>query len=398
MINNLQFYSYHYDLDKVSGDMQAQKGGKLPIMMPAKCTQDVKDIDKTLINSMDTLSVQILSMVAAQQKQVVLTILGANPELIIAGMLAASIEIYALQLEKIYGWTQGGVEMFRSSLMVMLEGIKKDGVNSAELEDLFQLALLEVMVNAEEYGLEDWYEKNKVHISHVLESTGSGSHSLHESDYNTPEKMAQWVTMLYDSMKKEGNIPPDSLLGQILAEIDKKGGSKALSDQIINHWDDSNGWWVSTPDNKGSIERVSNNISPMLRLFLLSSLLEEQPMSKEQVELILTGSLDEIDEFVEQEFGVTNSKYGSASLTWLEENTTWRITNKDGLNQIDWEGVGIDINDLHELYQEFPGRELSEDELEEINRIGDQVKMLQQTLKYWTQLCFDEQLAMARNI
>lgn len=59
--------------------------------------------------------------------------------------------------------------------------------------------------------------------------------------------------MLYDSMNMEGGIPTDSLLWQIIAEIDKKGGSKALSDQIINHWDDSNGWWVSTPNDNGDI-------------------------------------------------------------------------------------------------------------------------------------------------
>lgn len=46
------------------------------------------------------MSIEILNMVAAQQKQVVLAILGANPELIIAGMLTASIEMYAQQLEK----------------------------------------------------------------------------------------------------------------------------------------------------------------------------------------------------------------------------------------------------------------------------------------------------------
>ncbi|MDN4708194.1 hypothetical protein QYZ43_21195 [Vibrio parahaemolyticus] len=30
--------------------------------------------------------------------------------------------------------------------------------------------------------------------------------------------------------------------------------------------------------------------------------------------------------------------------------------------------------------------------------IGDQVKMLQQTLLYWLKICRDEQMAMAQNI
>ncbi|WP_052329016.1 hypothetical protein [Providencia sneebia] len=65
---------------------------------------------------------------------------------------------------------------------------------------------------------------------------------------------------------------------------------------------------------------------------------------------------------------------------------------------MDWYGNGISLKDLDNLYQKFPSRELAEDELEEINRIGDQIKMIQQTLKYWNQLCSDQQLAMARNI
>ncbi|EMA4781811.1 hypothetical protein U3C50_001525 [Providencia rettgeri] len=364
------------------------------------CKNQLERIDNDLINEGD-FSPEVLALMVSQQKQVVLAMLGINAEDEIALRLIGSIEIYSLKLQKIYGWTQGGVEMFRSSLMLMFEDIKKDGVKSTDLEDLFQLALLDIMTNAEEYGLENWYSKNKEHISHVLESTGSGSHSLHEFDYNSPEKMAKWVVMLFDSMKKEGNIPADSFLGQILAELDKMGGSKALSDQIINHWDDDYGWWVSTPSGNESAERVSDNISPTLRLFLLSSLLNEKSMSKEQVEFILTGSLEDIDKFVAEEFGVTNPKYGSASLEWLENagsKETWRIVYKDGKNQIDWLGNGIDSVDLHDLYSKFPGRELSEDEIEEMNRIGDQVKMLQQTLKYWTQICRDQQLAIARNI
>lgn len=46
----------------------------------------------------------------------------------------------------------------------------------------------------------------------------------------------------------------------------------------------------------------------------------------------------------------------------------------------------------------FPPRELTEEEIEEVNRIGDQVKMLQQTLLYWLKICKDEQKATAQNI
>lgn len=51
--------------------------------------------------------------------------------------------------------------------------------------------------------------------------------------------------------------------------------------------------------------------------------MEAQPISKEQVELILTGLSEDVDKFINQESDVTDSQYGSASMTWLEEKTTW---------------------------------------------------------------------------
>lgn len=41
---------------------------------------------------------------------------------------------------------------------------------------------------------------------------------------------------------------------------------------------------------------------------------------------------------------------------------------------------------------------LGDEDTKEINRIGDNVKMIQQTLKYWYQILRDERLAIARNI
>ncbi|EPV6954394.1 hypothetical protein ACV9UA_002072 [Vibrio vulnificus] len=62
------------------------------------------------------------------------------------------------------------------------------------------------------------------------------------------------------------------------------------------------------------------------------------------------------------------------------------------------DSVGISQEYLNEVFGDFPPRELTEEEIEEVNRIGDQVKMLQQTLLYWIKICRDEQMAMARNI
>ncbi|HHL2502287.1 TPA: hypothetical protein ACQ301_004417 [Yersinia enterocolitica] len=341
----------------------------------------------------NNLSASTLAMISMQQKQVVLAMLGINSEQAIAQILEHSIGIHGLRLEQIYGWANGGIDMFRSCLMLMLEGIKSEDTISVTLEDLFQLALLEIMCNSQEYGLEDWCQSNREDISHILECIGRGSHGLHEPDWDSPEKIADVVSKLYSGILSNGNIPSSSFLGQIITELEAVGGQKALSAQIVDGWDLKHGWWIG--DNR---EPISKNISPMLRMFLLSSVLESNNLTQVQINLFLTGSVEEIDLFIKNELRGQSGEYGSASLEWLTKNTNWTLQIKNGKPQMHWVGDGIDTNDLTNLYDNLPGRELTKEELEEINRIGDQIKMIQQTLKYWVQVCNDERLAIARNL
>ncbi|CAM3818605.1 hypothetical protein [Vibrio aquimaris] len=361
-----------------------------------KAERDLEKIDPAIaLLDKQPADSEILAMVAAHQKQVVQSMVSSNPEDAIALALASSIEAYSQQLEIIYGWTNGGVEMFESALWLMLEGIEADGVQPEELEDLFQIALLDIMIHPEKYGLENWYAANKEDISHILESTGSGSHGLHESDYDTPEELAEVTKSLYEGIMNNATIPEGSLLDEVMSALegfedaDGATGSDALYSQINDHYYDDYGWWT---------EGTADDLSPMLRLFLLSEVLSNNPkMSQEDVELILTGSLTEIDDLIKKTFG------SGTALEFLCDNTTWQIQTgynyPDGkTTQIDWKGDGIDNNDLDDLYNNFEGRDLTDEDIEEINRIGDQVKMLQQTLKYWLQICRDEQMAIARNI
>ena len=76
----------------------------------------------------------------------------------------------------------------------------------------------------------------------------------------------------------------------------------------------------------------------------------------------------------------------------------WREVDQNGHKVIDWNGVGLDAGYFKDMYTDFPPRELTDEDIKEINRIGDQVKMIQQTLKYWIQICRDELMAFARNI
>ncbi|MYM58913.1 hypothetical protein GTG28_06725 [Vibrio sp. OCN044] len=355
-----------------------------------KAQRDLEKIDPSIaLLDKQPVDSEVLAMVAAHQKQVVQSMVSSNPEDAIALALASSIEAYSQQLEIIYGWTNGGVEMFESALWLMLEGIEEGGVQPEELEDLFQIALLEIMIHPEKYGLENWYAANKEDISHILESTGSGSHGLHESDYDTPEELAEVTKSLYEGIMNNATIPEGSLLDEVMSALEDAGGSDALYSQINDNYYDDYGWWT---------EGTADDLSPMLRLFLLSEVLSNNPkMSQEDVELILTGSLTEIDDLIKKTFG------SNSALEFLCANTTWQIqtgyTYPDGkTTQIDWKGDGIDNSDLVDLYTNFKPRDLTDEDIEEINRIGDQVKMLQQTLKYWLQICRDEQMAIARNI
>ncbi|MCZ8503378.1 hypothetical protein O9853_25295 [Vibrio lentus] len=173
-----------------------------------------------LESDMQPASAETLAMIAAQQKQVVVTMVSGNPEQAIAIALAQSIEAYGKQLELIQGWTNGGVDMFESALWLMLADLEEGGIQPEEMEDLFQIALMDIMIHPEQYGLESWYAANKTDISHILESTGSGSHGLHESNYDTPEKLAAVTKKLYKGIMDNATMPEGSLLDQVMTDLE----------------------------------------------------------------------------------------------------------------------------------------------------------------------------------
>ena len=363
-----------------------------------KAQAELSKIDKQIASlNKQSASVETLAMLAAQQKQVVLAMLRGNPEMAIAALLAQGIEGYGQQLEQIQGWTNGGVDMFESALQLMLQDLQNGGVNDNELEDLFQIALLEIMADPGKYGLGTWYQNNSTDIAHLLESIGSASHGFHEADYDTASELAAIAGSLYDEIQN-ASIPAGSLLFEVMNILENVGGSRALSDQIATNYDGDYGWWVNDLGNPAS------DLSPMLRLFMLSALLADNPqMTQEEVEQILTAPLSDINSYISSTFGADLAGNPYTALTWFCDNTTWQIqtgisdTGGHG-GQIDWFGNGININDLVALYANFPARELTKEELKEVNRIGDQIQMLQETLKYWLSIMRDEQLAAARNI
>lgn len=357
-----------------------------------KGNAELSKIDKTL-SGLDgqSANVKVLAMVAAQQKQVVMAMLNGNPEMAIAGILAQGIEQYAERLNSIQAWTQGGAGMFNEAMALMFEQLKESGSTSGyTLEDLFQLAVMDYMSN--EYPSNTY---NNTSMQHILESTGSGSHGYHEAwDGN---RFSVKCREVFEHLLN--NAPPGSLCHDILTYMNNTcGGVNALSNQFSSHYDDRGGFVCESnyPSNMG--------LSPMLRFAIMSSYLSEHPdIDQETIVMFLSGSIRELNDFVS-----SNTSYPSA-IEFLFDNDGypgsdvsgelgWRPISMHGLQVIDWNGQGLSMSYFENLYANFPARELTEDELKEVNRIGDQVRLLQETLKYWLSIIRDEKLLTVRNI
>ena len=358
-----------------------------------KAEKDLEKIDPAiaLIDKQPADS-EILAMVANHQKQVVQSMVSGNPEDAIALALAASIEVYSKQLEEIQRWTEGGEGTFEAMLQLMFEDIvSTQPLSTEDYENLLQVLVLDLMINAEEYGLSDWMNESQTKdwTSHILEVVGSGNHSTHpgQSGWQSASEIADSIEGFLNALIAEaGNsLPEDSLAGQIIKIFEDEGISN-IADDIE----------TSFHSNHGGID-TADNYSPMLRLSSISELMSQVPLSQEEVEVVLTGSKADVDKLVKDKTGENTG----IDLLVNSPNSEWQVrTDPDtGLGQgVDYIGNGIDYDVRVSLYTNFPPRELTDEELKEVNRIGDQVKMLQQTLKYWLQICRDEQMSIARNI
>ncbi|EGQ7639663.1 hypothetical protein NPV54_000788 [Vibrio cholerae] len=330
---------------------------------------------------------EVMGMIATHQSQVVKSMLEGNLEEAIALLLAKSIETYAKRLQEIQDST-GGKAAFSNALQIMFDSLIQKGTPSRhDLENIFQLAIMDFMSN--EY--EDLTPVLKEAMSHFLESTGSGSHGVHEG-WNGPH-FANNVDKLFDFMLK--HAPEDSLCRKALKTINKD----SLKLQLKNNFENEGGF----VGNDKYDTNPSHGLSPMLRIAITAAYLKYNPLELKDVELLLTGSMADLNAYIN-----SNTEYSSA-MEYLFANDDsgpgegWRmvVENKGESTErkvIDWEGVGLSVKYFEGIYNHFPQRILTEDELKEVNRIGDQVKMLQETLKYWLSIMRDERLSTLRNI
>ncbi|GLT20064.1 hypothetical protein GCM10007938_38470 [Vibrio zhanjiangensis] len=348
---------------------------------------------------------EVLAMVAAHQKQVVQSMMSSNPEDTIALTLAAGIEAYSKQLEDIQAWTEGGSAVLEPMLDMIYQSILADGVDGTEYEDLMQLLVIDLLMHSDEWGLNltallgNDYE---VYLAQITEHFGSGLHAPYgQYDNHPPEEIVDWfLNTLVTSLTPlvPNPIPDDSLTGQILTFYNDPTNQKGLEECADNYWTDPNGF-INGSDELSSED--CERLSPTLKIIILADAADKGTITAEQWDRLIMGDVSDFEELL----GIPDGELG----LYLMDIDGWAPSpgasgsgagdHVETDRYPDFTGsAGIYPDDLIEVLDTFPGRELTDAELEEVNRIGDQVKMLQQTLKYWLQICRDEQMAIARNI
>ncbi|EJK2409740.1 hypothetical protein NK604_000739 [Vibrio parahaemolyticus] len=361
----------------------------------------------------------------------------------ISDSLLAAIDQSAVELELIGMWAEGGRSGFEAALEFIGQPLL--GLTSpqgSQWEDIFQLAMLDLLINAKEYGV-DTDDAFMQKLSFCLEYIGTGQHNswvetLPPADNRSSSatggisgdhllnmakhvwsKMAELASngtagqesLLYRAMSKltSGSISASESFPQELETLLTTSSSTASQLQNSGYFDSTKGGWITT-DN--------NNMSPLIRLVFLSNMLKDNPeMSKGTLETILKGSLKDINDLTPNQGGNYKHVYdyickfgdpdtsNSGDMGWqnssYKENGNGDPTNEmrpNGVNiALDFDG-SLNADWLNALYQNYPQRVLGDEDTKEINRIGDNVKMIQQTLKYWYQILRDERLAIARNI
>ncbi|HDZ9471119.1 TPA: molecular chaperone, partial [Vibrio cholerae] len=127
----------------------------------------------------------------------------SNKEQEIADSLLGAIDDHTIQLEAISNWTEGGLSAFKGALEMiaqnMLANPPKNGGYGSYYEDLFQLVMMDILANAEEYG----FANDPVFmqfLSWSLEYVGTGQHN-------------SWVETLPDPAECEPGEKPVAVNG-----------------------------------------------------------------------------------------------------------------------------------------------------------------------------------------
>ncbi|AMG31520.1 molecular chaperone [Grimontia hollisae] len=313
-----------------------------------------------------------------------------NKEQEISNSLQDAIIDSSQKLEFYKAWTDGGKNVISPILEMMLESILKDESNTKKSEDLMQIMVFDILLNKEKWGLNlgdlnaGGIDANK-YFGYITENFGSGMHNNYAGkDADTPEKIINWFldTVL---PKLEGKVPENSLSYKIMQYFKSEGNKTELKNLAKNY---------DVKDSISHTESTSTHVSPALKLFLLGQGAATGKVSSEKWGEFIAGDIKTIKEIL----GITGEGKKSLSDWLVNEKIGWTYDTSGQLDYNQGHEGGIPIEKLSEFFEKFPSRILTDEEMSSINRTGDNVKMIMQTLKYWFQILRDEKMAIARNI
>ncbi|EOW9455043.1 molecular chaperone [Vibrio cholerae] len=333
-------------------------------------------------------------------KSLVLNGIEKNVEQQISNSLLDAIDQSAAELEDFKAWTDGGNSVISPIIDLIYENLIKDDTNNNKVEDLMQLLVFDFLLNQDEWGLSNILnDDEREYLGYITENFGSGMHSVYQGYIqNTPDKIVDWFLNTFcKRLENSGKIPDDSVCFKILSffkEDVNKNELVSLGNAYTNELQHVN---ISNINLSNSISKdeSSTHVSPTLKFFLLAQGAKEGILSANDWAEFINSDIEGIKRLL-------GLKGGDKTIAdWLADtnkNTGWTYDNAGQLDFNRGQEGGIPIADLLNFFNGFPSRVLSDEELKEVNRIGDNVKMIMQTLKYWFQILRDERVAIARNI
>lgn len=296
----------------ISSSMSAPLSGMENHVSNRAADESVTNLEQALLlldsDPSSNADLKTLSDTVNNQRSALNLISARNAEVDIANSLQDSIDDYAKELELIGMWVEGG----KGGFYVALDKIANNLFNqsSPSYEDLFQVALIDVLINSKDYGLEN--DANFMqYLSWCIEYIGTGQHNTWidslplppniDTDENTQginnghlKKIAEDVWGKIHQKITSGDIPTSSLAYRAMSLI--SGGSSVsstLPSSLGNKLDKNN--YFST-NSGGWITTTNNNMSPMMRLMLLTQALGDDDLSKSELETILIGNLKDIND------------------------------------------------------------------------------------------------------
>ncbi|PNQ53922.1 hypothetical protein [Vibrio sagamiensis] len=406
MIINQSTIVYSSTNEQKKPQLEAQQP-EILLAQAHKVEKDFESIDSSLaLLDKNPGNISILKQIAAHQQALVAMVVGTmNSEFAIACALANAIESYNERLGAMMAWTEGGQPVIGAALQEMLDNILargEDGFSNCELEDLFQLALLEMRNNPDAYpGFSDLLNDPQFveSMGHLLEFTGSGSHKYMGGLNGDPTKMKFDYDYIYQKLSNKGLPPAGSVAEKCFLAINSHGGIEKLKTgmNLDPYVTNGEGWAVGTTHwwGVGINETVgAEYLSPANTLVILS-FAAQMGITPDQYLKVVSGNLSDMMDIID--IVEPDNLYSNIyDYLYAVDGEHWEKQDDGSFNY--YPEVGIPASYLNSIFEDFPGRALTEEEVKELQNISDQIKMLQQTLKYWLSVIRDERLAITRNI